>query len=116
MEVDSKAQTVSSDKGVEFSADGGKTWTALSKPLNTADYLGKTVTLAGVADKNILPGQIGHVQRVRAGLPGLAAVRAVLHIRRGVQRLIVRVKDQHRSAGVLGDHLTASGPLSRGTP
>ncbi len=43
VEVDSKAQTVSSDKGVEFSADGGKTWTALSKPLNTADYLGKTV-------------------------------------------------------------------------
>ena len=43
VEVDSKAQTVSSDKGVEFSADGGKTWTALAKPLNTADYLGKTV-------------------------------------------------------------------------
>ena len=43
VEVDSRAQTVSSDKGTEFSMDGGKTWTALAKPLNTADYLGKTV-------------------------------------------------------------------------
>ncbi|MDE6590751.1 MAG: hypothetical protein K2K53_10505, partial [Oscillospiraceae bacterium] len=43
VEVDSKAQTVSSDKGTEFSTDGGKTWTTLSKPLDTADYLGKTV-------------------------------------------------------------------------
>lgn len=43
VEVDSEAQTISSDKGVEFSADGGKTWNALEKPLNTADYLGKTV-------------------------------------------------------------------------
>ena len=51
VEVDSKAQTVSSDKGVEFSADGGKTWTALSKPLNTADYLGKTVLFRFPATK-----------------------------------------------------------------
>ena len=51
MEVDSKAQTVSSDKGVEFSADGGKTWAALEKPLNTADYLGKTVLFRFPATK-----------------------------------------------------------------
>ena len=76
---------------------------------------GQAVTLAGVADKNILPGQIRHVQRVRAGLPGLAAVCAVLHIRRGVQRLIVRVKDQHRSAGVLGDH-HSDGPAGKVLP
>ena len=43
VEVDSRAQTVSSDKGVEWSADNGKTWTALSKPLNTADHLGQTM-------------------------------------------------------------------------
>jgi len=51
VEVDSKAQTVSSDKGVEFSADGGKTWAALEKPLNTADYLGKTVLFRFPATK-----------------------------------------------------------------
>lgn len=51
VEVDSKAQTVSSDKGVEFSADNGKTWTALSKPLNTSDYLGKTILFRFPATK-----------------------------------------------------------------
>ena len=43
VEVDSRAQTVSSDQGVEFSTDNGRTWTALSKPLNTADHLGQTI-------------------------------------------------------------------------
>ncbi len=52
VEVDSKAQTVSSDKGVEFSTDNGKTWTVLSKPLNTSDYLGKTVLFRFPATKN----------------------------------------------------------------
>lgn len=52
VEVDSKAQTVSSDKGVEFSTDGGKTWTTLSKPLNTSDYLGKTVLFRSPATKD----------------------------------------------------------------
>ncbi len=51
VEVDSRAQTVSSDKGTEFSMDGGKTWTALSKLLNTADYLGKTVLFRYPATK-----------------------------------------------------------------
>lgn len=52
VEVDSRAQTVSSEKGVEFSADNGKTWTALSKPLNTADYLGKAVLFRFPATKD----------------------------------------------------------------
>jgi len=52
VEVDSKAQTVSSDKGVEFSTDGGKTWMTLSKPLNTSDYLGKTVLFRFPATKD----------------------------------------------------------------
>lgn len=52
VEVDSKAQTVSSDKGVEFSADNGKTWTAPSKPLNTSDYLGKTLLFRFPATKS----------------------------------------------------------------
>lgn len=52
VEVDSKAQTVSSDKGAEFSADGGKTWATLEKPLNTADYQGKTVLFRFPATKD----------------------------------------------------------------
>ncbi len=51
VEVDSKAQTVSSDKGVEFSTDNGKSWATLSKPLNTSDYLGKTVLFRFPATK-----------------------------------------------------------------
>ena len=43
VEVDSKAQTVGSNKGVEFSTDGGKTWTTLDKALDTADYRGETI-------------------------------------------------------------------------
>ena len=43
VEVDSAAQTVSSDKGTEWSADGGKTWNSLPQPLSTEEHKGQTL-------------------------------------------------------------------------
>lgn len=51
VEVDNEARTVSSEEGTEFSTDNGKTWAALDEPLNTADYLGKTVLFRFPATK-----------------------------------------------------------------
>ena len=80
--------------------------------LHSDRLAGQAVALAGIADQDFLSSQIGHVHGAGAGFPGLAAVRGILHIRRGVQRLIIGVKDQNGSAGVVGDH-HGNGPAGK---
>ena len=68
VKMDGRMQTISSDRGVEFSADGGKTWTTLYRPLNISDHLGQTILFRFFATRENFASRI--VTEVISNHPG----------------------------------------------